>query len=307
MLRVFGILARALATWLVISLVVSTTALACSQCTCGSPFPADLLGGATPMQIRFGMEDRYLSKSNALDQEPGEETEHEHRLAGFALWRPDERAALMLRLPYAMQELIEHPQGEAEVRQTTQGFSDLEAQALFQVAHSGGANDLWLALVAGGSAPTGSNELENDSGERLEAHLQPGTGAWTATGGVDAVLRLGAGLVDLSLLDRWSDQGRHGYQYGNVVLYNLGFTPNERGSWQLLAELNGRSAARDQLEDGTMGEHTGGTVLYFTPGVRWRAAQGVIAEAAVQIPVVESLYGIQDEHATARLALSMGH
>jgi hypothetical protein len=69
--------------------------------------------------------------------------------------------------------------------------------------------------------------------------------------------------------------------------------------------MNGRSAGRDLTEDGTYDENTGGTVLYLAPGARWRW-QGVGLEAGVQIPVLESLYGIQDEHTTARLAVSLG-
>ena len=49
----------------------------------------------------------------------------------------------------------------------------------------------------------------------------------------------------------------------------------------------------------------GGTVVYLSPGARWQTGLGLDLEGAVQIPVVESLYGVQDEHATARVALSM--
>ena len=47
-------------------------------------------------------------------------------------------------------------------------------------------------------------------------------------------------------------------------------------------------------------------MLYLAPGLRWRTSVGVTLEGAVQVPVIESLNGAQDEHATARLALSMG-
>jgi hypothetical protein len=282
-------------------------AQACSQCMCGTPFPSDILGGTVPMQLRFGVEDRYLSKSNALDEAPGQEAEHEHRVAGFALWRPDERAALLLRLPYSVKDLTERPVGGPEGRMTTRGLSDLEAQAMLQVAHSSGKSESWLAIVAGGTAPTGSNERRDPLGERLDAHLQPGLGAWTATGGVHGAVRSSFGVLDASVFDRWSGTSRHDYRYGNAVLYNAGLTSRERKRWQLLAQLNGRSAERDRFEDGTIGEHTGGTVVYVAPGVRWVGAQGVNAEVAVQIPVLESLNGDQDEHTTVRLALSMGH
>ena len=54
---------------------------------CGTPFPSDVLGGVVPTQFTYGLEERYLSKSNALDEGPGEEQEGEHGVAAFALWR----------------------------------------------------------------------------------------------------------------------------------------------------------------------------------------------------------------------------
>ena len=86
-----------------------TRAQACSQCMCGTPFPAGVLGGAVPMQLTTGIEDRYLSKTSGLDQGPGEELELEHRVAAFAMWRPLNRLALLGRLPYNIKQVTEHP------------------------------------------------------------------------------------------------------------------------------------------------------------------------------------------------------
>src|SRR4030095_1537460 len=96
----------------------------------------------------------------------------------------------------------------------------------------------------------------------------------------------------------------HDYHCGTVMLFNGGYTSPSLHGVRLLAQVNGRSAKQDQLEDGTVGEHTGGTVVYLSPGARWQTGLGVDIEGAVQIPVVENLFGIQDEHVTGRIALS---
>ena len=279
---------------------------ACSQCMCGAPFPSDVLGGTVPMQIRYGFEDRYLSKSNALDEGPGDELEQEHRIAAFALWRPNDRFALLGRLPYAVKELTARPLGEIETSQTEHGIGDAEAQVLMELARSSSGREAWLGAVAGFTAPTGSNELKDDTGERVDAHLQPGAGAWSGTGGFHAATRLSAGIFDASVLGRINGTNVHGYHYGNTLLYNTGWASRDASGWQLLLQMNGRSAARDQTEEGTLDENTGGTVLYLAPGARWQGWQGLALDAAVQIPVFQSLYGIQDEHTTARLAISVG-
>ena len=64
-------------------------------------------------------------------------------------------------------------------------------------------------------------------------------------------------------------------------------------------------AKKDRLEDGTMGENTGGTVTYLAPGLRWSSPLGPTVEGSVQFPVAQSLYGEQTEHATGRLTLSI--
>jgi hypothetical protein len=279
---------------------------ACSQCMCGTPFPADVLGGTIPMQLRYGFEDRYLSKSNALDEGPGDELEQEHRVAAFGLWRPNDRLALLGRLPYAVKELTERPLGEVETSRTSRGIGDAEAQALIELGRTSAGREAWLAMVLGGTAPTGSNELKDETGQRLDAHLQPGSGAWSGTAGFHLALRAHPGLLDVSVMGRLNGTNTHGYHYGNTLLYNAGWASRDVSGWQANLQMNGRSAARDQTEEGTLDENTGGTVLYLSPGFRWRGWQGLGLEAAVQIPVLETLYGVQDEHTTARLALSLG-
>jgi hypothetical protein len=279
-------------------------ALACSQCLCGTPFPADLLGGVVPAQITFGLEERYLSKTNGLEEGPGDEQEREHRIAGFALWRPGNRLALLGRVPYNFKEITTRPLGEVESAQSSSGLGDVEVLALAGLARGAGRFPVSVGLVFGGVAPTGSNIARDAAGERLDAHLQPGTGAWSGTCGLHFALPGSSGVWDASVLGRINGTNAHGYRYGNVLLYNAGFTSGGWRGAQLLVQINGRSARQDRLEDGTLGENTGGAVTYAAPGIRWRSGVGLIAEAAVQVPVVQALYGEQKEHTTARMMLS---
>src|SRR5262245_33959430 len=71
---------RALRRWRVIatSLLVSGAGFAgraqgCSQCICGTPFPATVVGGVVQMQLTYGFEERYLSKTSGVDEGPGDE------------------------------------------------------------------------------------------------------------------------------------------------------------------------------------------------------------------------------------------
>src|SRR5262245_27564756 len=152
---------------------------------CSTPFPAGALGGVVPMQLRYGLEDRYLSKSNALEEAPGEEREREHRLSAFGLWRPLDHLALQARLPYNFKELEQDPLGQPAETRNTQGRGDAELLALIGVARSSGEHPATLGLVLGLAAPTGPNNLRDSNGERLDEHLQPGSGAWSFTTGLN--------------------------------------------------------------------------------------------------------------------------
>jgi hypothetical protein len=285
--------------------IVRRDALACSECMCGTPFPADALGGVVPAQIRYGFEDRYLSKSNALDEEPGEEEEREHRVSAFAVWRPRDRFALLARVPYNVKEIRETPLGEATTTQTSRGLGDAEAVALIGLAQSSSMRPATLGLVLGFSAPTGANGLRGRAGERLDEHLQPGAGAWSATGGLNLGVSPRGSIVEAGVLARANAEGSHHYRYGNALLFNAGVTSAPRDGWRLIAQLNGRSALRDRLPDGGRAPNTGGTVLYATPGLRWQSELGLGVETLVQIPVLQSLEGVQRERTTARIALSL--
>jgi hypothetical protein len=280
-------------------------AQACSQCMCGTPFPAGVLGGVVPMQVTYGIEERFLSKTSGLDGGPGEEQELEHRVAGFAMWRPLNRLVLLGRLPYNVKQVTDQIAPAGLNTQTSRGVGDAELTVLVGVARGADRHATTLGLVLGATAPTGSNETRDASGERLDIHLQPGIGAWSGTMGLNLATSGARGKWDASVLNRISGASAHGYRYGKAVLYNAGFTSHAWKGVQLLAQVNGRWAARDRLEDGNVGENTGGLVTYAAPGMRWLFGSGLGVEGAIQVPVSQRLYGDQREHATGRVSLSM--
>jgi hypothetical protein len=271
---------------------------------CGTPFPADVLGGVVPAQLRYGFEERYLSKANALDEGPGEESEREHRISAFAVWRPWDRIALLARVPFNVKEIRETPLGETPDVRSARGLGDVEAVALVGLAPAVGGTPGTMGLVLGLTAPTGRNDLRDGAGQRLDEHLQPGTGAWSGTIGLNAMAPWRGGVMEAGLLARGNGENSRHYRYGNALLWNAGLTSRAWRGWRALAQLNGRSASRDRLAGGGEGENTGGTVLYAAPGLRWQSGIGLGLEALVQIPVAESLHGVQDERTTGRFGLS---
>lgn len=280
-------------------------ARACSQCMCGTPFPAGVLGGVVPKQVTYGIEDRYLSKTSGIDDGPGEEDEREHRMSGFAMWRPLDRLALVGRLPWNMKQVTGRAGSAGRATQASRGLGDVELTALAGLYRGAGRHAVNLGLVLGGTAPTGANDARDAAGERLDIHSQPGAGAWSGTVGLDFAMNGARGTWDASVLERTNGSSAHGYRYGNALLYNAGFTSHAWNGVQLLAQLNGRWAARDRLEDGRIGANTGGTVTYVAPGLRWLLGSGLGVEGTLQAPFAHRLFGDQVERTTGRLSLSM--
>ena len=282
-----------------------SVAQACSQCMCGSPLPAAYLWGPEPDHLRFGLEERYLSKSSALDEVPGNEEENEHRVSGYGLWRPTEPVLLLARLPYSFRELIQTPIGGPQTDEHNSGFSDAEITTSWRVLQPwvGEGRRASISLVGGVTAPTGSNNAKNESGERFDEHLQTGSGAWRGSLGGLAVTPFARGTFELDAQERWNGTNDAEYHYGDTFLANAGYTSRLYGNWQILGFVNARSALRD--EDGAeFAPNTGGTMIYAAPSLRYWGKGGWIADLSLQVPVVSNLYGIQEEHTTARLGIS---
>ncbi len=292
--------------WIILALGMPTgVALACSQCECGSPTPPGYLLDTAYQRFSYGLEDRYLSKENALAEEPGHEEQWEHRISGLFYYRPSDRVGMQLRVPYVFKKNEEFPTGEDPATTHSDGFGDVALRGRLEVARFGGttAPPRTLALIADATAPTGSNNLKDDSGERLEAHLQPGTGAWTGMGGAVFDVALPGSAVSTSVLYRVNGTNGYGYHYGNTLLLNAGYARTLSRTFEAALELNARSAKRDVTEDGSDDPNSGGSLLYVAPSVRYLMGGLASLQFLVQVPVAQDLHGDQTEHTTARLGV----
>jgi hypothetical protein len=285
-------------------------ALACSQCLCGSPTPAGYLLDAPAGYFSYGIEDRYLSKENGLDDGPGTETQVEHRISPLVVYRPSTRFSLQARWPYAVKTNTQMPADAPEQITTSSGLGDANVVGRFDAFHAGSAitRRSSVALVGSVTAPTGSDDKTDASGERLDQHLQPGTGAWSWMAGVAADMSLRSTAWTASVLARANQANSYGYKYGTSVLYNVGYARTLSTSWEGALELNGRTSQSDLTEDGTLDPNSGGTLLYLAPSVRWTWAGSTSLRLLVQVPIVQSLTGVQTEHTSAILGVTYsGH
>ncbi len=205
-----------------------------------------------------------------------------------------QRVTFMASLPYVFKEqTLEGVTGSVE------GIGDLDVTAVAMLAEVWAAR-LALHATADIRAPTGDSQVPDELGA-IDPHLQPGTGAWSAIGGLQATLAAGVPLF-AGASYQWNDTNAQEFQFGDVFRFNFGAQRTVTGPVDAIGEINGRWADYDTHE-GVSDPNSGGTVVYFSPGLRWRIAPVVHLRGQIQLPVFEDLYGIQDEKAAARVAL----
>lgn len=310
-------LSRFFATMAGFILLTQTFAGACSVCRCGEQnFFINNARQLAAGRFLFAVEHFNTRKSAALHHH---EDEPNWNLAKFSsplrLQHGDElesqvqnalqltlkyglsnRIMLMASAPYTFNRISAEDNAEK-----ANGFGDPEIMAMAHLLSF--ANNAWvLQAVAGARLPLGKSDQTDETGARLEQHLQTGSGA---TAGIfSAQLLHGGGKVPLFFSASYQTNGRndHDFVYGNIFRFNAAAQRALSKPLDLIAEINGRVADYDM--DGTETDaNSGGTVVYFSPGMRLQLSDALSLRSQVQIPVVENLHGEQNEKVNVRTGL----
>ena len=298
-------------------LFIAETILACSVCRCGDQsFFINNARQLTAGRFLFAVE-HFNTRKSAMAA--AHHDEHGLALAKFAapfaiqhgeVAEAQVQNALQLTLKYGLTNRIMvmasapytfnriSAEGSTE---KTDGLGDPEIMAMAHLLSF--ANNAWaLQAVAGVRLPLGKSDQTDETGARLEQHLQTGSGA--AAGIFGAQLLHGGGKVPLFFSVSYQTNGTndHDFVYGNVFRFNAAAQRALSKPLDLIAEINGRVADYDV--DGTETDaNSGGTVVYFSPGLRLQLGGALSLRSQVQIPVVENLHGEQNEKVNIRTGL----
>ena len=200
--------------------------------------------------------------------------------------------ALFGIVPVTFRELVT----PAGIRQAD-GIGDARLVARYTIYKKDGVGKTTrVAPFLGVKLPTGDNARTDGLG-RLPPGLQPGTGSWDFFGGVIATYA----SVD------WNLDFQAGYQVntragaferGDVVRADASFqyrllprtlSRDDKGYFYGVLEANLVHGGKMRV-NGTRDPNTGGTTLHLVPGIQY-AARRWVAEAAVQLPVIQNLNG----------------
>ena len=234
---------------------------------------------------------------------------------------------LSVRLPYVERKNIregeiEDGEAEAHAHGDSSGLGDLLLFGQYRVLETDSTD---ITLNLGIKAPTGETNDKDDAGHRFETEFQPGTGSWDyLVGGAISHVNNNFGYHANVLFNK-TNEGSQSTEIGDILSYNFAMTyrlNSEEHSehnhvhhhdadstdikWDAIIELNGETRRKNKIS-GHSEQHSGGTALFISPGVRVTAGKfsGFIS---VALPVVENMNGKQtniDARVVAGFSLSL--
>jgi hypothetical protein len=292
-----------------LAVVNATPVLACSICRCGDPtFNALGKEGVSQNGLRLALDWDQTDKTQGDPAADFDEL-HEQRVTALVAYGFSDRFGVFARLPYSRRELTETADGEGEQSHAS-GLADPEIYAQARLWSSGFEGDVGtrssVFAVFGVKTPWGENNA-SQNGERLDEHVQPGTGSTDWFAGLSGSYQVNPqSAVFASVQYRLTGRNDAGYQYGRVALVNLAYEHKLGARWDGVIEANYRHAGFDETDaNGARDPDTGGSIIYVTPRLLFSAGKGWVVRAAAQIPLGQSgLNGFQHEKTVLNLGVT---
>lgn len=298
----------AVAVSALLSGLASAPVSACSICRCGDP-TYNALGsdGVAQTGLRLALDWDRVEKTQGPPDELDSITERRTTL--MVAYGVNDRLGLFARIPYSERSLTETVDGEAE-KNSASGLADPELYAQVRLWSSPFRGDVGrqssVYLIGGVKTDWGNNNVKR-GGERLDEHVQPGTGSTDEFLGVAGSYQVShESAVFASAQYRNTGRNDAGYQYGNTALLNVAFDRRLSARWDIVLEADYRNAQRDEVDStGTQDPNTGGSITYLTPRVLFSAGHGWVLRASAQFPLYQSgLNGEQEEKTVVNLGVS---
>lgn len=199
--------------------------------------------------------------------------------------------------------------GEAEFAGDAKGIGDLSLFGQYRFYRN---YNLDIAMLAGVKLPTGDTHEREFEGALFESEQQPGTGSVDPFFGLAMNHNWGRTGFSANILYTFTGEGSQQTELGDIFNYNLAlgyrvYSPEgahdhhqHRHAFKILdyvdlaLELNGD--VRDRVEiNGADEKHSGGHILYVSPGIRIGLGHRWSLFSSAGIPVVNDHNGQQSE------------
>ena len=157
-----------------------------------------------------------------------------------------------------------------------------------------------LAGIFGLKLPTGNTNERNMAGERFEPELQPGTGSLDYMAGISANKKINHLIIlDGTVLYHLKTKGDQDYEFGDIIRTTAGATfhvidRDKKPTLNLLSEVITQFANKDE-QDGKTIRDSGGTTIFFAPGISSHVTEQLKTTLSVPVPIFQALGGEHQE------------
>jgi hypothetical protein len=244
----------------------------------------------SPGHTHFGLDFERYAKDLATSDPLVRSQESEVRFALSAARTFGQYVTLVAKIPFARRTLT-----TGDDSAWLLGLSDPEIRAHYQFYTNGSGS--WAAASLGFRPGLGQNDRTIE-GELAEEQLQPGRGATGLEGGVSYLRPVSFGenaFAYGSAIGRKSGRNARGYSDRSTILLNLGLEKPLSEKVNGVIEANYRYASSDEVSVGVEDPNTGGSVVYLSPRVRMTLTERMSLRVGVQLPILKSLKGDQNE------------
>ena len=180
-------------------------------------------------------------------------------------------------------------------------LGDVRMSAYWRLDAAQSPQDTVYGLVGGVKLPTGSTDQRNSAGETAERSLQPGTGSTDLIVGGFASGRWAQAGWFTQLRWQHAVTERQDFEPGDALNLDLGMN-YPMGAVQALAQINMLWREQDSGVNAEPAD-SGGTFIYFSPGLLVPLGNGMQLYGLVQLPLLQDVRGTQ---LTADWAVSLG-
>jgi hypothetical protein len=301
-------------------LAAARPASACSMCRCGDP-TFNALGTDVYVDGKFRAAFDWERFDKDQGSPEGRESMLENRFTTALSYTFSDRVTAVVRVPYSSREqrssASEITQAatksaddrHASLRETTSDLADPELYATVRLWSSSFAGGLgrrsWISALGGVKTDWGRNDLKGE-GERLDEHLQAGTGSTDYFAGFSGFYLLNhTSSLFGSVQVRRTGTNDFGYRYGNIKMASFGVERKFTDSFDGVVTLDFRDAERDLAGEEGRDPDTGGRVLYVSPRLSRDFGRGLVGRLAVQVPVYRDLNGDQQEKTVVNAGLTV--
>ncbi|MBN2838090.1 MAG: transporter [Fusobacteriaceae bacterium] len=210
-----------------------------------------------------------------------------------------DKVTLKTNIPFISKEMHLTKTGASETTLENTGLGDIKVFMGYNLKSQNKGDKFSALLEFGANLPTGETDKEFSikTKKGIITSKYP-LGMQSGDGSLDAILQLtlskviNKSRVDLSTAYTLNNEGDNNLENGDELSVDLAYVSALNEKISLIGEINGKYSNKNKVS-GIEEENSGGTLIYITPGIHFKANNKFNVSGGIQVPVYKDLNGQQ--------------